>query len=426
MWSFDQLDGPARRLFCGLGVFSGGASLSQAEAVCRPDLAAEVLDALGTLVDHSLLRQGEACGEPRFWMLETIRELALVNLRESGELEAMEERHAAAYLALAEETAPRLTRAGRKLALDRLEVDVDNLRTALSLFIARAEAGPALRMAGALWRFWQARGQIREGRRRTAEVLALPGGAPRERMAALSAAGGMAYWQADMPAAGAAYGEALELARRLGEPRALAQALYDASFPVGMGGDVPAAMALLEEGLAIAQRLRDASLTGEILWGTGTVYWYNGGHAEAEPFYERALQVLEGTDAVFVLGWALRMRGAIRGARGDVERARGDLERALRMFAADDDRSAVVLLLQDFAGLALRAGERERAFRLAGAAAAAESVNETKMLEFTGNKIPDLAQAAERIGRERAEALLAEGRAMSMAQAVGYALEPRG
>ncbi len=423
MWSYDQLDDAARRLFCCLGVFAGGFSLPEAEAVCAPP-GAEILDGLATLLDHGLLRQDEAAGEPRFWMLETIRELALKNLSDRGELQAAEERHSTVFLALAEEAGPHLTRTGRRTWLDRLEQNVDNIRAALSRSIGRKDAGPALRMVAALWRFWQMRGHIREGRERAAEALTLSPWEPRDRIGALRAAGGMAYWRADMKAAAAAYREALALARGLGDQSILAQALCDASYAGGIGGDIGEALAFLEESLAIAQSLGDPSVVGEVLWATGTIHWYNGRHLEAEPWYDRALAALEGSDAVFSQGWALRMRGTIRGERGDIAGARADLEKSMRLFAADDDLSGVGLHLQDFAVLALAAGDPERALRLAGAAAAAELASETGMLAYTENKIPALSEAAPRIGRERAEALLAEGRAMAMKQAIAYALEP--
>ena len=424
-WSYGLLEEPVRRLFRRLGVFVGGFSLPEVDAVCRPaaELGVETLEGLAVLVEHSLVRQGESAGEPRFWMLETIRELARELLASNGDLKTIEERHAAAFLSLAEEAEPRLTRSRRRPWLDRLETDIDNLRAALARLIAAGDAGCSQRMVGALWRFWQMKRHIREGQERAAEALALAGGPDRDRIAALWAAGGIAYWRADTETAARAYDEALALARGLGDRGTLALALYNAAFPLGIRGDVDAARSAMDESLSIAQGLGDAALLGEVLWGIGTIYWYNGRRLEAEPWYDRALQALEGTDAVFVQGWALRMRGTIRATHGDPEGARGDAERSLRMFVADDDLSGVMLHLQDFAVLALEAGETERALRLAGAAAAAEEVSETGLLEFAGNKVPRLVQAAEQLGRERAETLLAEGRAMPLKQAVAYALE---
>ena len=105
------------------------------------------------------------------------------------------------------------------------------------------------------------------------------------------------------------------------------------------------------------------------------------------------------------------MRGAVRLRAGDLAGAREDLTESLAMFADDRDVSGVVLHLMDFAALALGAGEPERALRLAGAATALQAASGTGMLEFAQNQVEGLGAAAERLGRERAEALLAEGRA---------------
>jgi tetratricopeptide (TPR) repeat protein len=339
-------------------------------------------------------------------------------------MEPLRQRHAAAYLELAECAAPRLTRAGRRAWLDRLEEEAGNLREALAGALAAREADRALRFVGSLWRFWQMRGHIREGRQRATEALALPGGGEAERIGALLGAGGMAYWQADVPAAGAAYDEALERSRRLGDPRLLAQALYNAAFPRMMGGSLEEARSLLEEALAASRQLGDAALEGEVLWGFGTSFWFRGDKKAAEPWYTHALERLAGTDAAFVQGWTYRMLGEVRLSRGAMQEARGDLERALGMFAEDGDISGIVLLLRDFAQLALAGGDPERALRLAGAASGLEAVSQTGMLEFEENHISDLSAATASLGRERAEALMAEGRLMDLEQALAFAHLP--
>jgi tetratricopeptide (TPR) repeat protein len=336
-------------------------------------------------------------------------------------MEPLRQRHAAAYLELAECAAPRLTRAGRRAWLDRLEEEAGNLREALAGALAAREADRALRFVGSLWRFWQMRGHIREGRQRATEALALPGGGEAERIGALLAAGGMAYWQADIPATGAAYEEALQRARRLGDRRLLAQALYNAAFPRVIQARPEEARSLLEEALAAAGQLGDAALEGEVLWGFGTFCWFRGDKKAAEPWYAQALEKLAGTDAAFVQGWTYRMLGEVRLSRGAVEEARGDLERSLSMFAEDGDISGIVLLIRDVAQLALASGDPERALRLAGAASGLEAVSQTGMLEFEENHIADLSAATTSLGRERAEALMAEGRLMSLEQALAFA-----
>jgi predicted ATPase/class 3 adenylate cyclase len=424
LWSYDLLGPPARSLFRRLSVFAGGARLEQIEAVCGPDLGAETLGALEELCDHSLVRRAPGEAEPRFLMLEIVRELARELAAESGEGQALAWRHIAVYLQLAEQAGPRLTLAGRRAWLDLLEEEAGNFRAALGAAAAGGQSDAALRLVAALWRFWQMRGHIREGRRQAEQALALAGGTEAERIGALLAAGGMAYWQADLGPAESAFEEALQRARRLGDRRLLAQALYNAAFPHGFRREARQAHQLLAEALDAARELGDAALEGELLWGTGTVEWFRGQKASAEPWYDRALERLAGTDAAFIQGWSYRMRGVARLGRGALEEARADLDRALSMFAADRDVSGIVLLLRDFAELALAAGDAERTLRLAGAAAGLETASQTGMLEIVENRIAGLAAVTASLGRERAEALLAEGRLMPLEQAIAFASHP--
>jgi tetratricopeptide (TPR) repeat protein len=353
-------------------------------------------------------------------MLQVVREMAQELAEQAGEARELRERHAAAFLHLAEQAAPLLTRTGRRAWLDLLQEESGNLREALTAVLEAGDADKALRLVAALWRFWQMRGQVHEGRRRAREALALAGGGQAQRIGALLAAGGMAYWQVDMPAAQAAYDQALELARSLAEPGLLARAQYNAAFPRAFQDRGEESLELFTQALAAARELGDSALEAEVLWGIGTAHWYRGEKPAAEPWYDRALEKLAGTEEAFTQGWSHRMRGVVRLDRRALEEARSDLQLALSMFAADRDVPGIVLLLRDFAELALAGGDPERALRLAGAAAGLEAASQTAMLEFAQNQIAGLAEAAAGLGRERAEGLLAEGRLMSLEQALAY------
>src|SRR5205823_3402896 len=161
-WSYDLLSPEERQLFARLAVFRGGCTLEAAEEVADADL-----DTLQSLVDKSLLRHTHE----RFWMLETIREYAIERLEESGEAEELRRRHSEHFLALAEEAYPNL-RGSPKEWLGRLEREHDNLRSALDGLEAAGETQPALRLAGALFRFWYLRGHFPEGRTRLERLLA--------------------------------------------------------------------------------------------------------------------------------------------------------------------------------------------------------------------------------------------------------------
>src|SRR2546429_1125078 len=234
-WSYELLDPALQRLVARFSVFARGAGLEQAEAVCGPadEAGADVLSGLDELADQSLLRRMPDFDEPRLIMLQTIREFAGDRLEEGDEADLIRDRHAAAFTALAEGSEGRLFGDGRKAELDRLELDLDNFRAALDWCIAKARTEQALGLAAAMWRFWQMRGHLREGRARMETVLALPDGDkfPAARRQALEAAGGIAYWQADMDAAQVWYDECLLLTRLTSDKRALANAIYNDAFP---------------------------------------------------------------------------------------------------------------------------------------------------------------------------------------------------
>ncbi|MEX2011270.1 MAG: adenylate/guanylate cyclase domain-containing protein, partial [Chloroflexota bacterium] len=253
-WSHDLLEPPERRLFARFSVFVGGAELSEAESVCGPvsEVGREVLDGLEALVDHSLLRQVERTGEPRFFMLETIRDFAAEQLGASGEQDAIRRRHALAVLGLAERAAPSLTTSDQRTWLDRLARDHDNLRAVHGWAVETEDARVGLRLVTAMWRFWQIRGHLVEGRSRADAAIAIPGAekAGETYVTALEAAGGLCYWLADFPCAQSRYEEVLAVRRTGGDPRAIAEALYNLGFTeLFFRNDVERARELGEEAL---------------------------------------------------------------------------------------------------------------------------------------------------------------------------------
>src|SRR5579884_1061615 len=170
-WSYDLLSEAERTLLRRLSVFAGGWTLEAAEAVC----SADALHLLTSLVDKSLAVYEEQAGEARYRLLETVREYARDRLLESGEMEEVRERHFAFFLRMAEEIEPKLTGLEQAAWLDRLEGEYDNLRAASGWALSAAEGAQAgLRLAGALWRFWEIRGHIDEGRGRLKNALDRP------------------------------------------------------------------------------------------------------------------------------------------------------------------------------------------------------------------------------------------------------------
>src|SRR5215203_4534723 len=173
-WSHRLLSEDEQAIFRRFSVFAGGWTLEAAEAVCSGDgiEQEDVLDLLGGLVDKSLVVAGAATGGAvRYRMLEPIRQYARRTLEESGEADEVRDRHAASFVALAEESEPEL--AGQQGAwVERLEGEHDNMREALSWALERKEDETALRLGAALWRFWHIRGYLSEGIRWLEQVLA--------------------------------------------------------------------------------------------------------------------------------------------------------------------------------------------------------------------------------------------------------------
>src|SRR5215203_4806389 len=165
-WSYNLLNEEEKTLFWRLSVFSGGSTLEAIEEICDPEGDIDVLEGVDSLVEKSLLRQEEGVGEePRFVMLETVHEYAREKLEESGEAEKIKRAHAEHFLAMAEEANAELRGPEAAKGLERLEVEHDNMRAALSWAIGRQKVELGLRLAGALWRFWSVRGHYGEGRR---------------------------------------------------------------------------------------------------------------------------------------------------------------------------------------------------------------------------------------------------------------------
>jgi predicted ATPase/class 3 adenylate cyclase len=228
-WSYDLLDPPERRLFARLSVFPGGCSIEAAEAVADPgDLEIAVLDGLVGLVDKSLLRQGEPANEEgRFTMLDTILEYAGERLREEFDASATNRRLAEFLLGFAEEAQPHLTTEDQVLWLDRCDLEAANVRAAIRWTIDAGQADIGLRMAAALWRYWQQRGPLWEGRRAIEELLDAGKSSSAARVRGLSAAGGLAWWDGDYEATRRHYEEALPLARQTGDQAAEMEATYN-------------------------------------------------------------------------------------------------------------------------------------------------------------------------------------------------------
>jgi predicted ATPase/class 3 adenylate cyclase len=251
-WSYDLLSPDEQQLFARLAVFRGGCTLEAAEEVAGADL-----DVLQSLVDKSLLRHTHE----RFWMLETIREYAAARFEESDEAGKVRQRHAEWFLALAEEAEPYLRRHWSWEWQDRLELEHDNLRAALDRLVASGERELAVRLAGAVWWFWDGRGHLAEGRRRLESALQADQRPTSARARALNGAAALAVDGGDTATARLRAEEALPLHRALGDGWGAAYAAYLLAHAAALEADWTTARRLFEESIRLFDELGDEHYT---------------------------------------------------------------------------------------------------------------------------------------------------------------------
>jgi predicted ATPase/class 3 adenylate cyclase len=427
LWSYDMLDAGSRRLLARFSVFARGGNLDQVEPVCGPaeGVGRDIVDSLDQLADQSLLRRMPDFDEPRFLMLQTIRDFAAEKLEESGEAHLVRDRHLKAFIALAQQAQPHLFGPQRKEWLDRLEEDHDNFRAALEWAVATGNAQEAMSLSGAFWRFWQMRGHIHEGRARLGPILSLPnsGDFPKERLAALEAAGGLAYWQADMEGAQRFYDECLALTRKVGDKPAIANAIYNSAFPMLVNRtNVPRAKELLEEALPLFRELSDDGGVARTLWGLGNAGYFGDDFAAAKPPLEEAQGLFRRLDDRFMLAWSTHTLGLVALATGNVDLGKRWFSEALRLFVEAKDLSGIILQLDNLSVIARSEGDPVRGTRLAAAAVALQTSTGTGLGGL-------LSQREGRTGREgltetAAATAWAEGQRLTLDEAIAYALDP--
>jgi predicted ATPase/class 3 adenylate cyclase len=427
-WSHDLLTHDEQRLFRILSAFSGGCTFRALESVCAGPfrIEGELFDALDSLVEKSLLRQVEVVpGEPRFSMLQTIREYAREKLEESGEAEAIEARHAGFFRALGEEARSRLRGAEQARWLELLEREHDNFRAALGSALARGETETAARIAGALERFWMTRGDLREGRMWLGKVLANPGDcSPEARAKVLAGAGTLARQQGDHAAAWEAFERSLAIFRSLDDSRGIAMALTNLGAVAGERAEYDRAADVLGEALMVLREVGESALMAKVLTNLGVIAEMRGDKQRATALYEESLTLCREVGDSMGEGLALSNLGHIAYDRGELGRATELFRESLRLARREHQPYNAVHELANLALVDLAAGRAERGASLFAAADA--------RLRAMGATTWDVAQAKydqaierarERLGEEKWQAAWNQGSRMSVDRAIAYALE---
>jgi predicted ATPase/DNA-binding SARP family transcriptional activator len=291
-WSVQLLDEPARRLLATLAVFGGAASLEAIEAVWEGDDATASLD---DVLDAALVISGSAAdGAPRFGMLETVREYALELLEGSGEEVSVRDRHLDWCLRLVEGDGLYWQRVVDAAWLDRIELEHDNMRAALSHARATDDIERELRLATALRYFWRVRGYVDEGRRRLEEVLERSAGVgPALRARILSEAGVMSFTAGDYARSKSLWQEALPLIESLGDQRDIGRALGELGACHHAEGDLTGATGYYESSNEALERAGDRQSQGVILSNLASVYHTLGQLDRARETSHAALRIAE-------------------------------------------------------------------------------------------------------------------------------------
>jgi non-specific serine/threonine protein kinase len=425
-WSYDLLDADEKTLFARLAVFQGGRTVEAVEAVCGHGLGIDVTDGLESLLHKSLLQRGEGLdGKPRFLFLETIHEYARERLEESGEAETLRKRHADYFVALAERAETDLFGAGPDYGGARLRIEHDNLRTALAWSLGGADAELGLRLVGALHNFWFYSGHFAEGWRWSERACESAGDAPPAlRAKALNAAGMLAGCRGDLERADLLHREALALSREVGDRINHAWALAFLAAELWCYPDrYDESIALCEEGLALFRELDHRPGIARALNILGDLARLVGDYERAQELYEECLAIAREIGD--------RQREAyMHGCLGYVAQHQGDYERAeaLTMEALAQLRElhltyGIAPHLLALAGPVGAKGQAERAARLLGAG---EALFEAMEVEpQAGDQLAAdryVTALREQLDEATFEAARAEGRAMSLEEAVAYAL----
>jgi len=466
-WSHELLSEDEKKLFGRLSVFAGGWTLEAAEAVgVGEGVEEDILDVLSGLVNKSLVAVRERQeSRVRYRLLEPIRQYAWEKLEEGGEGEEVRRRHADFYLALAEEAEPRLRGPEDTEWLERLEVEHDNLRAALSWALEGGEAKLGLRLAGALWLFWEGHGHYGEGHRWLEQVLA--GGSQASaaaRAKALEGEGWLVYrsggmdegviaaqeglelsdeaglggaarakflnilsWVAmlrgDYERAKELFEESLKLSRNANDEFGIADGLLGLGNSLDSLGDRGGAKELFEEGIVLCRKLGYVPTLARHLFSLGISLLFEGDYERGAALNEEAATLLRehgykgGLEFVLDnLGWAALLQG-------DHERAKTYYEENLALCQELGDKTGVADSLEGLACVAGTDGEAERAAKLFGVAdVLRETVGYKHSPEEDAWREPYRATAHLLLEEDSWEEALAQGRAMGLKEAIEYAL----
>jgi predicted ATPase len=371
-WSHNLLDPEQQKLFRRMSVFVGGATHEAIEAVCnaKEDLDIDLLDAIESLVDNSLVRRtGADLTEPRFLMLETMREYGLGRLAEAGEEAYIRRAHAAYFVVLAEEAEPALMAGDRQQEwFTRFDAEIGNVRLALDWLITTGEAAWGVRLVLGLLFYFRDRGLGEEAYERCQKLLALPAAAARNelRAKALASAASMAQFVGRHADRRRYFAEGLELLEDLHDPLGTLRALaHNAVADRGLG-EYAAARKGFERAVEVARQLNDPAALAGSLSNLADLVTIQGEFELARLLHLETARLFEDMGDRTGVAWSLSHQADLARQQKDSQRARSLYEQALARFRALANQPGIASCYHDLAGIAAETGDHAAARRLYG------------------------------------------------------------
>lgn len=426
-WSYSLLNPVEQMLFVRMGIFQGGYTLEAVEQICgEADKLAELsvesdtlaplwipaIDGLAALLDSSLItRTTDGDSEPRFGMLVPVQSYTQERLQSHPEADVLAARHAAYYLALAEQAATELIGVNQQEWLERLEVEYDNLRAALQWAIAQPHPEQALRLGSALWLFWYMRSYLQEGCHWLKQIVALEAAqSPLAYATVLHGYGVLLSLQAAYKDAQAYSEQSVKLARQLNDHKVLATALNGLGSVTSNQGAYTSAISYFEECLALAQtsdnRLGMANALGNLgvmltlegsfaqaleryqaskllhqelgnqhgmikaLYNIAIVAWLQDDYLQADHLFSEALQLARDLKSTEGIASCLTYLGKVAISQHNLATARDYLLENLPILQGLGDLQLVIEYLEGTGGVFAKCGQPVFAARLWGAEAA--------------------------------------------------------
>lgn len=467
-WSYELLSETEQKLFCRFSVFVGGATLEATEAVCNTssDLGIDPFDGLSSLVDKNLIqRLDRADSEPRFSMLETVREYSCERLAICGEERAVRRAHAAYCLVLAEEGNPELGATDRAAWLARCDIEIDNFRSALDFLFENHDLDWGLRLCIALFRFWDMREHLIEGRDRLETILLLAGPAyAKERAKVLLFVGALTTALGDFRAAKRFHEQGLSLYQELDDEWGIAVTLNALAVSARDRGDYSAAQDNFERSLGCWRKLSDRLAIARCLHNLANVVKVRGDYSGAQAALQEATATFEEVGDRSGAAWSISQQADIAREQGELPAARELYNRALavfrevgdrwgsarslvdlgyvcceqrdyatahdvcgealKMFAELGHKRGIARALEGCACLAAAQGQAARALRLAAAAVHLRQLISAPLPQAEQRKLDQaLSAAREKLSEAEANRTWREGSEMPLEKAIQYSIE---